>query len=299
MQRITQRISRPLCRALSSSASAARPSPRETILAASLTHVHTHGWTEQALAQGVITSKLPPSYIGLVEDKKSEMVHYFMKDCNDRLKDELELNIAIAKMTHTEVIKWCIRERLSMNIPFVRSKRWHEGMALGAMPLNALETANHLEEIVKIIEQGMMLSSSPSQQSIGRLELGLVGAVYIATELHLLSDESDGFRETWNFLDDRAKELASAASSPFPSPDMIVAGSAVASSLAGAVVSLAAPAAQLGVQTVAGSVVPQIMAFMQPPTIDSTVGTKAKDYDLSDLPPFETQTRNSDQENKR
>lgn len=270
------------------------------ILAASLTHVHTHGWTEQALAQGVITSKLPPSYIGLIEDKKSEMVHYFMKDCNDRLKDELERKVDIAKMTHTEVIEWCIRERLSMNIPFVKSKRWHEGMALGAMPLNALETANHLEEIVKIIEQGMMVSSS-SRQSIGILERGAIGAVYIATELHLLSDESNGFRDTWNFLDDRAKELESAASSNlsiFPSPDMIVASSAVATSLAGAVISMAAPAAQAGVQTIAGSVVPQIMTFMQPPTIDSTVGTKAKDYDLSDLPPFETKTHNSTHDNK-
>jgi len=214
-----------------------------------------------------------------------------MNDANERLaKEMLARKEDVKTMTHSQVIEFAIRTRLEMNTPFVRSKRWHEGMALGAMPLNALETANHLETMVKIIEQAMMRSSP--NQSLSVLERGAIGAVYITTELHLLSDESEGYRDTWAFLNKRVRELELAAQSNFsaiPSSDMLVAGAAVASSLAGAVISLVAPAAKTGIQAIAGSVVPQMMNFMQPQHVDSTVGTKAQDYDFSDLPPFETE----------
>eukprot|EP00979_Chaetoceros_neogracilis_P012918 scaffold3559_cov284-Chaetoceros_neogracile.AAC.16 len=267
--------------------------PNHQILSAALSHVHTYGWTEQALAQGVLTSKLPPSYIGLITDKKSELIHFFMQDSNDRLSQALkEEDIEGKYKTHADIIEWAIKTRLEMNIPFVRSKRWAEGMALGAMPLNAYETANHLEDMVKIIESGMMrCGGNHDQQPLGVMGRGAIGAVYVATELHLLSDDSADHQDTWMFLKHRVRELELAAQNDFlavPSSDMLVAGAAVASSLGGAVLSLVAPAAAAGVQSMAGSVVPQIMKFMQPPTVDSTVGTYSQDYDVSDLPPFET-----------
>jgi len=217
-----------------------------------------------------------------------------MQDCNTQLSQNLkEKEIEDERMTHTDVIEWGIKTRLEMNIPFVKSKRWAEGMALGAMPLNACETANHLEEMVKIIESGMMrCGGNANQQALGIMERGAIGAVYIATELHLLSDESLDHQDTWKFLNHRMKELEFAAQNNFsaiPTSDMLVAGVAVASSLGGAVLSLVAPAATASVQSVAGSVVPQIMKFMQPPTVDSTLGTKTQDYDVSDLPPFDTE----------
>mmetsp|Transcript_28710 Transcript_28710/g.42570 ORF Transcript_28710/g.42570 Transcript_28710/m.42570 type:complete len:229 (+) Transcript_28710:232-918(+) len=221
------------------------------------------------------------------------MIHFFMQDCNERLSHALQQNLDLERMNHSDVIEWAIKTRLEMNVPFVRSKRWAEGMALGAMPLNVCETANHLEELVKIIESGMMRckgNENVNPKALGLLERGAVGAVYVATELHLLSDESVDCQDTWIFLNQRVKELEAAAENNFsafvPSPDTLVAGAAVASSLGGAVLSIVAPAAAAGVQSFAGSIVPQIMKFMQPPSVDSTVGTKSQDYDLSDLPPF-------------
>lgn len=278
---------------------ASRSSPRETIFVAALPHVHEHGWTEQALAQGVLTSNLPPSYIGLVEDKKSDLINFFMDDCNKKLAKEFETlrtNDDFRKMTHSQVIEWGIRKRLEMNTPYVRSQRWHEGMAVGAMPANALETATYLETMVKVIEENMMFSSS---KSVGPLERGAICAVYIATELHLLSDNSGSYMDTWKFLNQRVRELEMVAESNFsgmPSSDTFVAGTAIASSLAGGVVSLFAPAATSGIRAVAGTVIPHVMNFVQPPSIDTTVGTKTQDYDLSDLPPFETEI--TDVENK-
>ncbi len=288
-------------------------SPREAILSAALTHVPAHGWTEQALAQAVVTSKLPPSYIGLVEDKKSELIHYFMTDCNQRLRDEISFEHnqkKLSLMTHAQVIEWMVRTRLEMNIPFVKTNRWHEGMALGALPMNALETAGHLEKLVTIIEEAMGMassSSSSSHQTLGQLERGALGAVYVSTELHLLQDTSAGYEQTWRFLNDRCQDLERAATTQLTSGyGSIAAGTAVASSLAGAAVSLIAPAARTGVQAVAGGILPTVMTMMQQVqplsqfqsqvqsmgamTGASVAGTRASDYDLSDLPPFETTT---------
>jgi len=68
---------------------------------------------------------------------------------------------------------------------------------------------------------------------------------------------------------------------------MVDASAVVASSLGNAVVILLEPAVRLGVQATAGSSVPQIIIFINLPSIDSTVETKTQDYDLNDLPPFE------------
>jgi len=268
--------------------------------------VHAHGWTERAIAEGVITSNLPPSYIGLIANKQSEIIHHFMNDCNQKLSKAFqEKNIESENLSHSQVIEWGIKTRLGMNLPFVRSKRWHEGMALGAMPFNALETANHLENMVRIIEDGMKRCSvqdpkhpSGHTTSFGSLERGAIGAVYVATELHLLSDGSVDYQDTWSFLRKRVQDMELAAVHgsnllPFPSSDIFVAGAAVASSLGGAVLSLVVPsvASQCGLQSVVGNVVPQIMNMVQqqPISVDSTIGTKAQDYDFSDLPPFEAE----------
>ena len=35
-----------------------------------------------------------------------------------------------------------------------------------------------------------------------------LGAVYKATEIYMLQDESDDFEQTWEFLDNRLKDMA-------------------------------------------------------------------------------------------
>ena len=69
---------------------------RKDILNAALNHVHQHGWTEDAIANGVLsdkTKKYPPSFIGMMDDnhsKASDLIHFFMKECNLKLKSHLD-----------------------------------------------------------------------------------------------------------------------------------------------------------------------------------------------------------------
>ena len=70
---------------------------------------------------------------------------------------------------------------------------------------------------------------------------------------------------------------------------------AVATSLGGAIISLAQPAALGAVSTVASQVVPQVTSMLRPETatenVQATAGTSADDY--SDLPPFESDADDS------
>ena len=201
---------------------------------------------------------------------------------------------------HTELLKYCIQYRLEMVTPYIQSGRWSEGMALGATPYNAMSTATNLEEIVNIIEEELMKASSQENNTIGRklnpLERTAIGGVYVITELHLLADTSSQYQDTWTFLNDRVNELdmiQRQKSIMSLNPDTFIAGSAVAASMGTAVLSLMTPIARNGVNAMAGTIIPQVMNAMS--NVSTTInigaskppGTAAKDYDFSDLPPFE------------
>ncbi len=219
---------------------------RKDILDAALQNVPQYGWTEDAIAHSIVSNKkYPPSFIGMMDDnhsKASELIHYFMKECNLKLKMHLEhlhsTGTTIGKkdgngteastspesstkvMTHAELLEYGVKHRLEMVLPFVQSNRWSEGMALGATPYNAMSTASHLEELVSTLEQALLkipsskstststsASASASATNLSPLERTAIGAVYVTTELHLLADTSPGYQDTWKFLHDRIQEL--------------------------------------------------------------------------------------------
>jgi len=251
-----------------------------------------------------------------------------MNECNASLKQQLledekkntEVNSTNDNKTVDNVssrIHKALQLRLSMVLPFVSSNKWHEGMAIGALPQNAYNTAEQLDDMANIVldyalEGNNVGNHSPTQRAA-------VIAAYASTELHLLSDEGNGtisgnsislsgdqYHATWEFLDARSKEVAelivngvnmsSLNGLSLPNPTHVMAASAVASSLAGAALSMAAPSAA----AVAGNVIPRAMSSMLTPlqnvvssqmnTTASTKpdGTNPSDYIATDnLPPFD------------
>ena len=203
-----------------------------------------------------------------------ELVEWFMQDSNQQFATKLD-QMNMDGIEIPERMCMAIQARLEYVIPVLQT--WHEGMALGAIQ-NSITTANQLEEIVQLICK--KVAPNPSSQ----LERTAIGALYVATELHLLTDTSTNYEETWNFLRIRVGDLHGVRQQN-PS-DSFVAATAVATSLAGGIVSLAQPAAR----TMISSILPQLMVMMQPTmsTICSpTPGSSPKDY--SDLPPFPTE----------
>lgn len=289
--------------------------------------MHQYGWTEEAIAQGVLSAGFPPTYIGMVKDSRNkplDLISFFMEQCNNQMEEKLGVfckggkNSDGARPNRADVLEFAVRTRLEMVTQYINSKRWHEGMALGAMyPSNAVTTASQLEDLMDAIAVGMStvdaktsashLHSNGSLPPLGQIERVAIGAVYVATELHMLADTSDGFEDTWSFLKERVGELELVAtrrsSSGLLSPEMAVAASAVAASMGGAVLSLFAPATRMGVNSMVGTVLPNMMSFVQQQQQHvwdmgtsqtekkdgsaTSPGKNSKDYDFHDLPPFE------------
>ena len=289
-------------------------SKRHSILTHSLQRVHDEGWSDDAIAAGTLDAGLPPSYIGQALSSTSvfgsaDLVAFFMDECNNNLRRELSTissDEADGNSNNvSEKIYKALKLRLSMTLPFVSSNRWHEGMSIGALPQNAYKTAQQLDEMANIVLDyalGKGNNANAAQRAI-------IVATYAAAELHLLSDGNNGsvasvslsgeqYNSTWLFLEERSNEATkliidgpSLSGMPLPNPTNIAAASAVASSLAGAALSLATP-------TVA-TMLPRAMEALGPlqnaiinRTLGSnaTKGTQPRDYqpiDTNNLPPFD------------
>lgn len=84
-------------------------------------------------------------------------------------------------------------------------------MALGARPDNAVRTASLVSDIGTIIQSSCLSSSSPGLGPFdsSTVQRSIITGIYVATELHMLSDESAGFEESWRFLRERVGDVES------------------------------------------------------------------------------------------
>lgn len=319
---------------------------RKSIFSAALQHVHDMGWTDDAIASGVLDCNYPPSYIGRVLLSSShqsslsentnndsggennmpssssssgvwgngQLVAHFMEECNNKLRDKL---LSSTTTTTTVVvpggqelssyINTALQLRLSMVLPYIHSKRWHEGMAIGALPQNAIMTMNQLNDMADIVllsyatggggggEDNKYNNSSINNSSMHKVA---IVAAYAAAELHLLSSNvvttettttslsGDRHDDTWTFLEARSTEAAHViisggiASLPLfdnhlllqqmPNIDAITfkAAGAMTSSLLGALLSLATPSAASMIGRVGGS----STVVLLPQMLDSVLG---------------------------
>lgn len=256
---------------------------RARILKTALELVHQHGWTEEAISAAVVSNNLPLSTMGMVTP--SDMIAHFMDDCQERFQHDLNTNYiqkwADSDDTPTsDRLVMCIKLRLQYVVPFAKSNRWHEGMALGATT-NTTMTATQLDRMVQSIADAIVAGSDHAP--LGIMERAAIGALYVSSEFHLLADDSEGYEATWAFVESRVREMELMAKSAnlngVLTGDTAVAASAVASSLGGAVVSLLQPAARGAISAVASTVVPHLATFLQPPQIVKD-GTRASDYNV-------------------
>ena len=263
---------------------------KNTLARAALKQVPRHGWTQDAIAAAASEDpKLSISMSGMLSP--SELVGWFMDDMNQHLRtkknDDDKSNDN--ENRQFKAIQW----RLQQVLPFVESGQWHKGMAMGLS--TPLATQSQLHEFIELI--------SPDNNNSSTAYHTALGAIFVATELHLLADSSTNYADTWSFLQSRLDELEHhqkefggnvdptqfllqlASSAPVPSLSSLVnmtnsipvaAGVAVAQSLVEGAASLVFP------QSSSRAFVPPPMSMnneqQQPQTM---AGTKASDYETT------------------
>jgi ubiquinone biosynthesis protein COQ9 len=289
--RLTSVSSLPVARTLSTSTgnTATRESIDEAknrVLEASLQEVHTHGWTEEAISAGVVSSKLPLSMMGIITP--NDMITHFMDTCQQDFQHELDTKLIPLWREESNPnlpkrLEIAIQTRLKYVIPHVKSNTWHEGMALGATSNTAM-TASQLDAMVQSIADAILVGTDHAP--LGLVQRTAIGALYISTELFLLTDSSLDYQDTWEFTRTRIAEMHLLANSAnwnsIATGDTAIAFSAVATSLGGAVVSLLQPAARGAVSAAASTIVPHLATFLQPVRQETRGdGTRASDYNVA------------------
>jgi len=162
---------------------------------AALKQVPRHGWTQDAIAAAASEDpKLSLSMSGMISP--SELVGWFMDDVNHQLRTKKEgENNSGGDLKNDNTQFKAIQWRLKQVLPFVESGQWHRGMAVGLS--TPLTTQSQLHEFIELI----------SPDNCSKAYHTALGAIFVATELHLLTDSSSHYVDTWSFLDSRLNEL--------------------------------------------------------------------------------------------
>ena len=217
---------------------------RTALLQAALGHVPEHGWTTRAIVAAVQQQNPPVSLSYATTLTAHDLVQYFMDQANENLRIELQQQNATSSATlttlgdnrndgnattssstttdsnnnnndkyhrgsRTERIHHAMQFRLQQVAPYIRMGRWHEGMALGvSQPEAALVTSEQIKEIVTTIVQH---AADPSEPRPSEFAQWALGAVYVATECHMLSDTSEDYIDTWAFLTRQLQQWESTA----------------------------------------------------------------------------------------
>ena len=183
---------------------------RNRLAQAAMEQIPKYGWTQDAITVAAMEDpKLSVSMSGMLSP--SELISWFMDDMNHQLRrKKKEEETTRTKTTRTnknenendddvDIVFEAIQWRLKQVLPLVESGQWHHGMAMGLSTPQA--TQLQLHEFIEII--------SPENSTTAYHTA--LGAIFISTELFLLTDSSSttDYSKTWSFLKQRLNELDS------------------------------------------------------------------------------------------
>ncbi|CAM9739546.1 unnamed protein product [Ascophyllum nodosum] len=232
--------------------------PRVAILDAALDHVETYGFSESALAAGakergfhsVATGMFPKGGADLIYHAREKALQEVKKlnaeaskggaggegtpDSGGAAADEGDVESESG--IEMDKLRQGIRTAVSSIARF--KTRWAHAMGIGALPQNMGTTSLALAVLA---DELAFLGGDRSTDLVWYGKRGYIAGIYASTELHMLTDDSDGLADTWAYLDRRLSDYESLMASPQNVGDIVTGAGTVATSFSSAAVSLAGP----------------------------------------------------------
>ena len=182
---------------------------KESILFASLKFVPGYGWSKQAVEAGTESLGYPIVTSGIIEDPGISLIHHHYKSSNEALvkmmqKEIEELTKSGQDLKIAPFLRKNVEKRLIMNVPYM--SKWPEALAIMSYPQNAPSSVNLGLELV----DSMWHLAGDKSVDINwyTKRISLLG-IYKTTELAMMQDKSDGYVDTWAFLDRRFEDSKS------------------------------------------------------------------------------------------
>ncbi len=176
------------------------PDTRARLLAVALPHVAFDGWSEATFLAAAAEAGLTPAEARVHCPRGAlDLACDYHRACDRAMRDALVAEDLAARRFRDRVAR-AIRHRLSVaDREIVR-----RGVTLFALPQNALTGSALLWETADSIWTGLGDTSRDVNWYTKRLTLS---AVYSATVLYWLGDQSEGQAATWGFLDRRIEDV--------------------------------------------------------------------------------------------
>ncbi|CAM8893116.1 unnamed protein product [Rhodiola kirilowii] len=171
------------------------------VLDASLKYVIKFGWNEEAMIAGARELGLSPSIIGSFPRKEAALVEFFMDLCLERLIDRVETDEELKQLIPSERIAKLVRTRLEMQVPYL--SKWAQALSIQAQPSNVATSLKQRAMLVDEIWHAVGEETSDVDWYVKRT---ILGGIYSATEIYMLTDNSAGFKDTWSFLHNRVRD---------------------------------------------------------------------------------------------
>lgn len=174
---------------------------RKLIIKKAIDHVADLGWTEKALKEAARDLNMSGAVVGqLFPEGGVAMPHYLLGHWEEQLaqvssKDLLPLPLK-------DRVEFCMRRRLEMQTEVM--PYWREAMLLGARPPYLGTTWSLLWSTWDLIWRRCGEEVAEPRHSIRRLALG---NLHLATEVYMLNDNSENYRDSWLFLQNRVNNM--------------------------------------------------------------------------------------------
>lgn len=173
---------------------------KSRLLAAALPHVPFDGWSDVTLRAAVADSGLAVGLAaGLFPRGGIDLAVAYHKSGDQTLRDELA-QADLTALRFREKVTYAVRRRLEL----VDKEAVRRGVALFALPQHGLEGAAQIWGTADTIWTAL---GDPSRDINWYSKRATLSAVYSATVLYWLGDNSEMDADTWAFLDRRIENV--------------------------------------------------------------------------------------------
>ena len=180
-----------------------RDAQREALLKATLPHAPFDGWTRTAFLAGARDAGIEPALAdNAFPGGMAELLDFYHRQADVEMVRALEAHADLATLKTREKVALAIRLRLEANAGHREAIR--QALSFLALPANAPLGAKCLYRTVDAV---WYAAGDKATDFSFYTKRGLLAGVYSATVLYWLNDKSDGFAETWTFLDRRIADV--------------------------------------------------------------------------------------------
>lgn len=175
---------------------------RRKLFEAALNHVPFDGWSKTSLRKAADDISASEGEAGLAfPGGAQDLVDYFIADADAKMVDALA-KLDMSEMRVRERITAAVKARIEAVGEVREAER--KAVVYVALPLNAATGLKCLARTVDAMWQAVGDSSTDFAYYSKR---AILAGVYSATLMYWLSDESEGYGDTWAFLDRRIDDV--------------------------------------------------------------------------------------------